>query len=93
MARELREKVKVTMHLPGGYTKVLVERTKGLGLADGGICVDVLTSIIPPHLRRIGSRFVLVITTDWPSEAESDAMTADQMRRVDKMSVEEIKDK
>jgi len=36
MPFNLSEKVRVIMHLPSGYTKVLVEWTLGVGMADGG---------------------------------------------------------
>lgn len=55
----LRERVRVLFHL-NGYTKVMVERTEGLGLADGGIVWEISTAIIPAHLRRIGSRFLVL---------------------------------
>lgn len=54
----IREEVRVLFHL-NGYTKVTVERLEGVGLADGGIVWDVLTEIIPFHLRKIGSRFIV----------------------------------
>jgi hypothetical protein len=54
----VRETVCVMFHL-NGYTKVLVERTKGVGLADGGIVWEIPTEIIPFHLRPIGSRFIV----------------------------------
>jgi len=41
MPFNLNEKVRVIMHLPGGYTKVLVEWTLGVGMADGGIYWDI----------------------------------------------------
>lgn len=56
-----RERVRVLMHLNGGYTKVLVESTEGLGLADGGVEWEIPTESIPPHLRQIGSRFVVFL--------------------------------
>ena len=54
----IEEQVRVLFHL-NGYTKVLWERTEGVGLADGGIVWDITTAMIPPHLRAIGSRFIL----------------------------------
>ena len=57
----VRESVRVLFHL-NGYTKVMVERTEGVGLADGGIVWDISTEIIPYHLRQIGSRFILQYT-------------------------------
>jgi len=54
------------MHLPEGWTKVLLVRTYGLGLADGGIDWDIPTEKIPPTLRTIGSVFLLE-GSDYPS--------------------------
>ncbi len=53
------EPAQVIMHLPENWTKVLLVRTYGLGLADGGAYWDIPTEAIPPHLRSIGSRFVI----------------------------------
>jgi hypothetical protein len=86
--RTMRDKVKVVMQLPEGYTKVLVERTYGLGIADGGIYVEVPSKIIPPYLRAIGSRFVLVTTPLTGTETS----TPDQIRQAETMAVEEIED-
>jgi hypothetical protein len=91
MPYTLREKVRVIMHLPEGYTKILVERTLGLGMADGGIYWDIPTSVIPPHLRRMGSRFI-VETTSLSGQREAEKMTAEEMRSVHHVSVEEIRD-
>ena len=55
-----REPVRVLFHLGGGYTKVLLERTVGVGLADGGVMWDIPTEAIPPRLRGIDSRFLYV---------------------------------
>jgi hypothetical protein len=90
MSREIREKVRVTMHLPGEYTKVLVERTEGVGMAGGGICLDIPTEIIPFHLRGIGCRFLFIGTTLTAPEAAT--MSADDIRQMQTMSAEEIKD-
>lgn len=51
----------VEMHLNGGFTKVLLEATLGIGLANGGISWDISTEEIPHKLRNIGSRFYLEI--------------------------------
>ena len=51
----------IQMHLNGGFTKVLWEETVGVGLADGGINVDIPTANIPIHLRNINTRFYLTI--------------------------------
>lgn len=55
----IEEPVIVLFHLNGGYTKVFLERTKGSGLANGGVSWDISTDEIPTHLRKIGSRFVI----------------------------------
>ena len=52
------ERVRVLFH-GNGYTKVMLEGTEGLGLADGGIVWDIPTDIIPRHLRQIGSHFMV----------------------------------
>ena len=51
-----------------GHTKVMVERTEGVGLADGGIVWEMPTEIIPAHLRQIGSRFLVEYTLVSPEE-------------------------
>lgn len=79
------------MHLPGGYTKVLVERTEGVGIAGGGIYLDIPTEIIPFHLRGMGCRFVLVATTV-AGAPEAATMSADEIRQKQTTSVEEIRD-
>lgn len=56
--RIIEEPVRVLFHL-NGYTKVLFERTQGIGLAYGGIVWEISTEKIPIHLRKIGSRFIL----------------------------------
>jgi hypothetical protein len=56
--RVVEEQVRVEFHL-NGYTKVILERTIGVGLADGGVTWDISTNQIPKHLRAIGSRFVI----------------------------------
>lgn len=60
MADVLKEIVRVTMHMNGGFTRVLVESSAGLGIADGGIHWEIPTNVIPAHLRTIGCRFRLV---------------------------------
>jgi hypothetical protein len=87
----LREKVRAIMHLPEGYTKVLLERTFGLGLADGGIYWDIPTKVIPVQFRKMGSRFLL--RASGPSgRLEAEPMTAEQIRAAREYSVEEIQD-
>ena len=51
----------IQIHLNGGFTKVFWEETVGVGLADGGIGVDIPTASIPLHLRNINTRFYLII--------------------------------
>ena len=73
---QLRERVRVLMHLNGRVTKVSLERTEGSGMADGGITWDIPTDDIPVHLRAIGSRFVVVTTMLRPEAGD----TAEQGR-------------
>ena len=91
MPVKLREKVRVIMHLPETYTKVLVERTPGVGLADGGTYWDIPTKVIPPHLRQMGPRFI-VEATGLTGRLEAEKMTAEEMRSAIEYSVEEIRD-
>ena len=56
--RMMRETARVMMHLNGGFTRIVIERFQGLGLADGGE-LDIPTEQIPYHLRPIGSRFIV----------------------------------
>lgn len=83
----LREPAKLLMHLNGGYSKVILERTVGLGLADGGIEWEIPTDVLPSHLRAIGSRFVVVRESIVPEDDDS----VDEIRRVaSRITVEEI---
>jgi hypothetical protein len=72
----LREPVRVLMHLNGGYTKVFLERTEGIGMANGGVEWDIPTRLIPPHLRPIGSRFIVRTNGVWPEATD----TAEELR-------------
>lgn len=54
----VEELARVLFHL-NGYTKVILERTEGVGMADGGSIWDITTEQIPRHLRPIGSRFIV----------------------------------
>jgi hypothetical protein len=67
--RIIREPARVLFHL-NGYTKVLLERTANVGLADGGIVWEISTAIIPAHLRKIGSRFLVEYTPLSPEEMD-----------------------
>jgi hypothetical protein len=64
----MREPAQVIMPLPENWTKILLLRTYGVGLADGGIYWDIPTEVIPLAVRLIGCRFVittkLVLTLD-----------------------------
>lgn len=72
-----REPARVVMHLSSGFTKVALERTMGSGMADGGIYWDIPTVRIPPHLRAIGSRFVVITQSVRPEPQDSaDALRA-----------------
>jgi hypothetical protein len=61
------------MHLNGGFTKVIFERTIGVGLANFGIEWDIPTDCIPFHLRAIGSRFLLTRQDPQPDSADAAA--------------------
>jgi hypothetical protein len=64
------------MHLNEGFTKVLVERTEGLGLANGGVFWEIPTHLIPFHLRNLGSRFLVTTDSIWPEIGD----TAEELR-------------
>jgi hypothetical protein len=49
------------------------------------------TELIPPNLRRVGSRF-LVNATFASGNKEAEQMTADEIRNTRRMSVHEITD-
>jgi len=74
------------MHLNEGYTRVVVERTEGLGLADGGVTWDMPTRMIPPHLRCLGSRFIVSTEALRPEPGD----TAEQLRDAISYMVEEV---
>jgi hypothetical protein len=74
----LSEAVRVLFHL-NGYTKVVVERTEGVGLAEGGIVWELPTERIPVHLRRIGSRFIVQMYPLSP-EAENDTAALHEVK-------------
>ena len=67
----LCEPVRIEMHLPGGYTRVFLERTLGIGMAEGGVSWDIETEVIPAHLRAIGSRFLVRAQSVRPEEGDS----------------------
>jgi hypothetical protein len=69
------EPVKVDFHLDSGYTKVILERLIGLGMLDGRWFRDIPTAFIPPHLRYIGSRF-LISWYDSYNSGDSEAICA-----------------
>jgi hypothetical protein len=56
---ERREPARLTMHLPAGYCRVLLERTVASGQADGGVTWDLPIDVVPRHLRTLGSQFVV----------------------------------
>jgi hypothetical protein len=72
MPNTLREVVKVTMHVNGGFTRVSVESMEGEGLADGRVEWEIPTHLIPPHLRNIGCRFI--VSADLPQSQEREHM-------------------
>ena len=82
----LREPVRVLMHLDGGYTKVALERTQGVGLANGGIDWDIPTHNIPAHLRSEGARFIIVTESIWPDDSD----TAEELAATQRQAIEDI---
>ncbi len=62
-----REPCRVLFHLDGRCTKVLLLRSEGVGMADGGIWWDIPTESIPAHLRAINSR---IVVTRWHNGLE-----------------------
>jgi hypothetical protein len=47
-----------------------LDRTIGVGLADGGICWDIPTERIPIQLRSIGSRFIVIMQAMTPEPSD-----------------------
>jgi hypothetical protein len=82
--RPLREPVRVLFHL-NGLTQVLLERIEGVGLADR-FTWDIPTEAIPPHLRAIGSRFVVAAESVTPEAHD----TVDELRAARSIRVEEL---
>ena len=66
----IHETARVLFHL-NGYTKVLLERTEGVSMADGGIMWEISTDLIPAHLRRIGSRVIVRYAPLTPEETNN----------------------
>jgi hypothetical protein len=73
-----REPARLLFYMSEGYTRVTLERFEGLGMANGGCDWDIPTAAIPGHLRRIGSRFVLVGHFVRPEDRDG----PDEMRKV-----------
>ena len=83
----VRTQVRVVMHLSAGYTRVMVEETEGVGLADGGVEWDIPTDIIPFNLRSIGTRFLLIRS----ALTSVEGLNAEHVRRaLSEMYVEEL---
>jgi hypothetical protein len=61
---KIEEPAKVLFHLNEGFTKIILERTIEVGLAEGSITWEIPTEKIPHHLRKIGSRFLISGDTD-----------------------------
>jgi hypothetical protein len=82
-----REPVRVLMHLNGGYTRVSLIRTEGLGMADGGITWDIPTEAIPPHLRRLGSQLLAIVPRFTPEDHD---LPDDIRRMVKQVEIQEL---
>jgi hypothetical protein len=87
-----RERVKVTMHLPGNHMQglIVVEWTYGLGMADGGIYCEIPTEIVDPNLRAIGSSFIL--TLEMADEGEMGKLWPEGIHASREWTIEELKD-
>lgn len=72
------------MHLPGGYTKVTLERWEGRSARD--FTLDIPTETIPRHLRSIGSRFIVV----YEPLRDTAKLTSDEIRSANTVLIEEI---
>jgi hypothetical protein len=79
MPHESKQIATLEMHLPAGFSKVRLELGGGIGLAGGPVYWDIPTETIPPHLRKLGSRF-LVIQSDLAGPLEVANMTPDEIR-------------
>ncbi len=80
----LREPARILFHLDHGYTKISLERTEGKGLAYGGAEWDIPTASIPPYLRKIGARFIIITDTITPEENDSvEDIRKEQLIRVE----------
>ena len=78
-----REPVRVEFHLSGGYTRVVFERVPGAWR-------DIPTSSIPPHLLRLGSRFLLVYYGITPEEQDTPAeIRAAIVERIEELPTEQ----
>ena len=78
----IEEPARLLFHL-NGYSKILLERTQGIGSADGDIVWDVTTDIIPIHLRKIGSRFIVRCLPLSPEEMNDPAMLRNADNRIE----------
>ena len=72
-----RHSARVEMHLPGGFTRVVL-----LDLSDGGHWLDIPTDAIPLQLRRPGSRFAVVVPRFTPEPSDSEQAVREMCRRV-----------
>ena len=77
--RPFRAIVRVEFHLGEGYTRVVFER-------GAGAWRDIPTDAIPFHLRRLGSRFLLVFDGLSPEETDS----IDEIRAAITTRIEEL---
>ena len=78
----LRQVARVDMHLPGGFTRVILFNL-------GGHWWDIPTDKIPPRLRGIGSEFVVIMPGFAPEEAD----TPEAIRKMcEQVTIEELGD-
>ncbi len=82
--RQISEVVRVLMPSNGGCTCVLLERPTAAMRRE--YTWEIPTERIPPHLRRIGSRFVVTLDEPWDTEQDS----VEEIRAACQISVDEI---
>ncbi len=86
--RPFREPARLLFHLGEGYTRVPRTRFENQGPADGSSDIDLPTHVTPPHLRALGSRFLVIGQHVTP---EDDDRADDLRAAVRAMHVEELR--
>jgi hypothetical protein len=71
-----RQVAKVEMHLPGGFTRVVLRNF-------GGHWWDIPTNKIPTHLRTIGSELLITMPRFTPEQSDIPEAVRDMLEQVD----------